>query len=198
MQPAPFTIQVDLSLRKIAQTLSGGHLPSIAKAVFSHCGIREHILLRVMDTLNNECDLMCRKNVEQPSLFRKMSIAAVEEFSWVAAITELQKNCPTLLRLLRSLVSRNDHRNEHKRGESHDPGLCMAIATILKERNREMCGIQTYVSLVLFNSRVQKKVKLYISHHVKIAHSAQYAILCDYARQLFCLLFGFRKALEQG
>ena len=162
MQPAPFTVQVDLSLRKISQTLSGGHLPSIAKAVFSHCGIREHILLRVMDTLNNECDLMCRKNVEQPSLFRIMSIAAVEEFSWVAAITELQNNFPTLLRLLRSLVSRNDHRNEHKRGESHDPGLCMAIATILKERNREMCGIQICISRTFQLSGAKEGEVVYI------------------------------------
>lgn len=34
----------------------------------------------------------------------------------------------------------------------------MAAATLLKERNREMCGVQTMVSLVMFNSHVQKKV----------------------------------------
>ncbi len=34
----------------------------------------------------------------------------------------------------------------------------MAIAVLLKERYREMCGIQTMLSLVLFTSRVQKQV----------------------------------------
>ena len=56
------------------------------------------------------------------------------------------------------IVNRNDYRNQHKQGERHHPGICMAIATLLKERNHEMCGVQTYLSLVLFSSRVHKEV----------------------------------------
>ena len=33
----------------------------------------------------------------------------------------------------------------------------MATAIMLKERNREMCGIQTLLSLILFSSHVQKQ-----------------------------------------
>ena len=57
-----------------------------------------------------------------------------------------------------SLVSKNDPRNTRKTGRAHYPSICTGIAIILKERNREMCGIQTLLSLVLFTSRVQKQV----------------------------------------
>ena len=39
---------------------------------------------------------------------------------------------------------------------------------ILKERNREMCGVQTFLSLVLFNSHVQKKVCQPVSECIRV------------------------------
>ena len=51
----------------------------------------------------------------------------------------------------------NDHRNNNKKGTHHIPGVCMAIA-ILLERNREMCGIQSLLPLILFQSHAQKRV----------------------------------------
>jgi len=68
---------------------------------------------------------------------------------------------PVLFQLLVTAVSHNDHRNTHKQGCHHYPGICMAAAVLLKERNRvnrEMCGVQTMLSLVMFNAHVQKKV----------------------------------------
>ena len=50
------------------------------------------------------------------------------------------------------------NRNQQKRGDAH----CMLMAILLKERNREMCGVQTLLSLILFSSRVQKQV----SHNI--------------------------------
>jgi hypothetical protein len=39
---------LDEGLTKIGRALAGGHLPSIAKAVFAHNGMREEVLLKVM------------------------------------------------------------------------------------------------------------------------------------------------------
>ena len=45
-----------------------------------------------------------------------------------------------------------------KKGESaHYLSILMAVAVILKERNREMCGVQSLISLLLFASRVDKQ-----------------------------------------
>ena len=70
---------------------------------------------------------------------------------------ELQTKCPTLLQLLWAIVSRSDHRNRVKQGEQHYPGMCVAVAILLKERNKHMSGIQTLLSMVLYSSRVRKK-----------------------------------------
>ena len=154
----PFKSLVDNSLVKIGRSLAGGHIPSIARTIFSHAGLREELLIKVMNQVNEECAAICKRNVTTTSLFRRVSVDKFEKFSWDDCISELQSTCPTLLCILRNVVSSSDHRNVHKQSSSHHPGLCMAIAVILKERNREMCGVQTFLSLVLFNSHVQKKV----------------------------------------
>ena len=46
----------------------------------------------------------------------------------------------------------------HKKGDAQYPGLCTAVAVLLKERNRVMCGVQSYVSSVLFSTKFHKKV----------------------------------------
>ena len=55
-------------------------------------------------------------------------------------------------------VVTSDHRNEQKRADYHNPGICMSTAVLLKERNREIVGVQTHISLALFTSRVNKDV----------------------------------------
>ena len=44
----------------------------------------------------------------------------------------------------------------------------MAVRTLLKERKRQMSGIQTFLSLVLFSSLVEKQVGQYKYLHMCI------------------------------
>ena len=122
---------LDGSLAKVGRKLCGGNLSSIAKAVFAHDDIREQILLKVMDLINDECTAMCRRAVEPQPLFRRVPVDQLESIAWSTFIKELQCKCPTLLRLLKSLVSRNDHRNAKKHSDAHIPGICMATPVIL-------------------------------------------------------------------
>ncbi len=46
-----------------------------------------------------------------------------------------------------------------KVGEAHFPGICSAAAILLKERNREMCGLQSLVSLLMYSCHAEKQVK---------------------------------------
>ncbi len=138
--------------------MAGGHLPSIARAVFSVSELRELLLEKFIGLLNDECAALCRKSGDVPSLFRKFPIDTVDSFSCERCIDELRVKAPNLLKLMVFLVSRSDHRNKTKKGEKHHPGICMALSVLLKERNREMTGIQTFLSLVLFSSRVNRKV----------------------------------------
>ena len=130
----------------------------MARAVFAHSTLREQVLLKVLDLIDSECAALCRKaGTDDQSPFRRLPLEKLEEFKWDTYIQELQCRGPFLLRLFSTLVKHNDHRNKTKKGLAHTPGICMSIAALLKERNREMTGVQTYVSLVLFN-HVQKHV----------------------------------------
>ena len=68
-------------------------------------------------------------------------------------VYELQAKAPTLLRVLSTIGAHNDHRNQKKCGSM--------ASVVLKERNREMCGLQSIMSLLLFASRVDKVVSIY-------------------------------------
>ena len=132
-----------------------------------HPELKKLLIDMIVDLVGEECTKICRRS--NASLFRQISIEKVEEFAWSSYISELERKCPVLLQLLTSVVSVNDIRNSKertghkKKAKNHNPGICTAIAILLKERNREMCGVQTYLSLVLFSSHVQKKVRHHIS-----------------------------------
>lgn len=90
-----------------------------------------------------------------------MPQSLLAEFSWTVLVEVLQKKAPTFFQILSTIASHGDHRNKMKVGDAHNPGICMAAAVILKERNREMNGVQSLLSLLLFTSHVNKQVYWY-------------------------------------
>ena len=155
---APFNQKLDASLMRVGRALAGGNLQAITKAVFNHDGLKELAICKVTDAINAEITELCEKSANPPSLFRRIPTEKLSNFRWSECIAELRLKAPMLLEMVSTLVSCNDNWNKGKRGDAHHPGICMAIAMLLKERNREMCGIQTLLSLVLFTSRAQKQV----------------------------------------
>ena len=120
--------------------------------------VKECLLHLFLVDLNEECNKLCQKS--EISIFRKMDVAQAMEFQWAPFITELQTKSPLSYAILFSIASRSDKRNICKVGSAHFPGLCMAAAVILKERNRVMCGVQSLLSLlhVLYSCHCEKKV----------------------------------------
>lgn len=134
----------------------GGNVGSIAKAALAVEGVKEAIVKQLLGNLNQECNTLCKK--QPTSLFRKIPVDRQAKFRWEDMITELQQNAPLLLKMLTCLVARNDCRNTFKIGSSHYPGLCTALAILLKERNREMCGLQSLVALLMYSCHCEKQV----------------------------------------
>ena len=79
-RPHPFKATIDHSLTKIGRNLAGGHIPSIAKSIFAHAGLREALLLKVMDQIGSECGGVCRRNTGTPSLFRSLEVGKLDGF----------------------------------------------------------------------------------------------------------------------
>lgn len=133
---------------------------SIAKAALGIDDVREAIISQLLGMLNKECLQLCRRksDTHSPSPFRSIPVDKLAEFKWENMVTELQSKAPLLYKILHSLTSRSDHRNMVKVGAAHFPGICFAAAILLKERNREMCGLQSMVSLLMYACHCEKQV----------------------------------------
>ena len=146
-------------LEKLGRALAGENLPRIAKEVFSHPKPRSLLIDKVLDLVNTECNELCRKN-NNPSLFRKIPIEKVPLFEWDIFADSLKSLAPTTFKFASVTVYHSDKRNQFKKGARHISTICMAVAKLLKERNREMGGLQSAISVALFASQVKKKVRL--------------------------------------
>lgn len=158
----PYTKSLGDLEGKVARNLLGGHAPSIAKAVMAMSDVRECLLNLFLADLNDECNKLCRRTDE--SVFRKMPVAAAMDFKWEPFITDLQTKSPLLYTILFSIASRSDRRNASKAGLAHYPGICMSASIILKERNCEICGLQSVLSLLLYSCHSEKKVTIIYGH----------------------------------
>lgn len=118
------------------------------------------MIKKVISIIDNECLTLCRRS--QPSIFRKSKPSEFLDFKWSKYIEDMESKSPVLLQLCNVIVTHGDSRKDKPQGNIHLPGVCMAVSVLLKERNREIIGLQTYVSMLLYTSRVQKQVNLYI------------------------------------
>ena len=158
-RPASFSMVLGPAESKIARALLGGHTVSIAKAVLGNKDMREAVITLVLTQLNEECTNLCRSATGSP--FRTIPVNKLANFKWRDMVSDLHLKAPLLFKLLYSVVSRNDHRNAVKVGAAHYPGICSAVAVLLKERNREMCGLQSLVSLLMYFCHAEKQVCMY-------------------------------------
>ena len=141
----------------MVRNLIGGHALSIAKAVMAMMeSVRESLFHLFLLSINEECNVLCQWT--QKSLFRKISVAQSLEYQWTPLVDELKTKSPLLCSILQSIATRSDGRNTCKVGAAHNPGICMSASVILKERNREMNGVQSLMSLLMYSCHCEKKV----------------------------------------
>eukprot|EP00731_Ephydatia_muelleri_P013473 Em0007g783a len=117
---------------------------------------------------------VCQNPVEV-SLFRHMSLKQAENFSWTRAISKIRTKAPTLFSIMNNFVVTrcSASKNKHKKGDAQYPGWCTAVAILLKERNRVLCGVQSNVSSVLFSTKLHKKTWTQLNHiNVTLSYDA--------------------------
>ena len=119
--------------------------------------LQEAVFSGFLSKINAECSNLCQSG-ETPSAFKRITLSALPQFNWSWFIDELKEKAPLLFGIVSSICSQNDQRNKFKTGPFHNPGMGMAVALLLKERNMHMTGIQSIISLLLFAARVDKQV----------------------------------------
>lgn len=138
----------------IARAVVGEHLPHIADVIMEQTDLYELLFDRIVNKIKLELSSICHRT-KPFSPFRHINASKCSAFEWSTFIDEVTQKAPNLIRILSSIVSANDAR---KNMVFHIPGLCMAVAVLLKERNKDMCGLQSIVSLLLYSSHVDKQV----------------------------------------
>ena len=129
-----------------------------------------------VDCISKECCTLCERKDSSVSLFRSIPVTAIANNKWKDFIEELQSKAPLLLQVFTSVVSAHDHHNTNKVGSVHYPGICAAIAILLKERSREMCGLQSIVSALMYSGHCEKQVNIVSSSsiYILIAHKLNF------------------------
>ena len=151
------TTTLDEATSVIGKAMAVGHLPTVAQTIVDHKPLADLVFQLFMDEMEAECAHISQRS--QPfSPFNRIATDQYASFQWKNFIEEISKKAPTLFRVLSSIVAHSDHRNKKKVHTAHHPGLCMTVAVLLKERNREMCGVQSIISLILYSSHVDKQV----------------------------------------
>ena len=117
--------------------------------------VKEAVLSLILQDIFQECSNLCKKT--PTSLLRKIPVDKMAEFSWEELIKELTFTAPTMLRVVSSIAVRIQNQVT---SPSHYPGICAAVAVTLKERNKEMCGIQSMLSLLMYSCHCEKQVLL--------------------------------------
>ena len=149
---------LDEATNAIGRALATGHLPSVAEAIMNHESLANKLLQLFLDKLEAECAVLSQRSLPL-FLFRRVPPDEYATFEWKKLIENLTQKAPTLFHVLSSIVAHSDRRNKKKLDTAHYPGLCMTVAVLLKERNREMCGVQSLISLLLYSSHVDKQVQ---------------------------------------
>ena len=143
---------------KLAQLLIGGNIPSICVAVLGIRALKQAIFSSFVKEITQECGALCQRMDQTP--FRSIPVTGLADITWGAFTDQLKSRAPKLFQLLTSVVSVNNHRNISKVGASHHPGICAAVAVLLKERSREMCGLQSIVSVLMYSCNCEKQVNM--------------------------------------
>ena len=139
------------------ETLGKSDLTTLEKVFFKNKQLSNAIINHVTDTIDSECSTLSQRSESSP--FRKVGVFEMINFQWSTFAEDLAKRAPTLYHILSSVVAHSDSRNKIKLDTAHIPGICMMAAVFLKERNREMCGLQSIISILLYYSHAEKQVR---------------------------------------
>lgn len=156
------SVTLPASLHSLGKALWKGDMNEVVVSIFNNPELADAIVNQLTSIIDAECSTISQRSVISP--FRKMSINEMVNFQWSTLIDDLSVKAPTLYRILSSVVAHSDSRNKVKLDATHAPGLCMTTAVLLKERNREICGVQSIVSMLLHYSHAEKQVCSYISN----------------------------------
>ena len=94
---------------KAVKALVDGHVPVLAASLLEIDYLHKALLETFTDKISQECAILCRRDAD--ACFHKILVSKLAGFSWNMFIAELRLRAPTLLHIMTTVASFNDHRN---------------------------------------------------------------------------------------
>ena len=103
----------------------------------------------------------------------RSSNETLKQFSWISIWKEVQRNVPTLVKLIKCLLPKSDFKF-----------VAMLIARILKKHCKQMSLVQRAISVLLFGNATNKQV-IISEHHLEITLYNTYRYTSAYSHLWF-------------
>ena len=141
-----FTKVLPPQLEMLGKSLLYSRWREVSKAAFDTPVLQISLKENFCKILQKESEGLCNK--KDPSILRKTSKDDIKSFNLVKLYKELSMRAPFLVKVL-SLIGFNGYQARRDQ-DLHIPAVCVAAATLLKNRNQQMNAMQ-----VMTNSIVQ-------------------------------------------
>lgn len=151
-------------LKTLARSVGARNRPSIARQVVSDPKLKEAALHCIIKQVQKEMTTMCARKTK--SILREGSLQTLRNFSWSDIISDVERNAPTLLKVLQGIAEVKRRVTKSKKStttpNTYVVGVCASI--FLRHRNTHMNLLQKIISLVLNSGHASKQVCIQCTH----------------------------------
>ena len=141
-------VTVTPSRKKAIESLGRRSYKAAATNIASGNKTKAYIVHSVAYLIRQEMANIC--SIRHPSLLRD-SHSAVKKFNWQAILSEFSLKLPTLILLLRKMLSKSDK------------FISFVISLLIKKRCKHMSLLQRVISVLLYGNGTNKEVGTVIS-----------------------------------
>ena len=152
--PAQFRL-LPCNLKHIGKALL--YRSDIADAILSSEKLKEEIIQRMLQQVNDECKHLC--SLKLNSVLRSTKPKSLGEFNMLTLMSEWEKEAPLFFKFLLTSIGPFDTRDDIAYPAA------MAGSILLKTRNIHMSALQHLTGLLLFHGNATKQVYYMIFNH---------------------------------
>jgi len=155
-------------LESLGKMLCRGTYGQIATAAWKNPMLRKHLQQHFLKEVDKECSDLC--SVKNPSCLRSTKAQDLEKFSFNKLEKELQSRAP----LLSAVLWTASLRKSKRAGEDPfwKPSVCMAAATLLKNRSPCMTLLQLMNTIIIYHSGIMVSLfKIFIFTSIRFVPS---------------------------
>jgi len=131
---------------------------NVVDIMMEDSAIKEIVSQKVLNDLNNECNSLC--STAMPSMLRQKDAESLTNFSFQALLEEIKSRAHLLYSVIMSVCcpKKASERNTQKTVDSKLGSIGMAIAILLRCRNKFMSAAHIVNSISLGRGHISKMV----------------------------------------